>query len=116
MAFMEIRDSAMWIKHLGDAELGGQLSGLAAGSELELEVDGIIGRWQRMKDGSDGRPTLGLRPVGSMGQVWSRWYQSRRGEMVSVRLPMTADRWLQAAASTFHEWNSAEDEAAFGDL
>jgi hypothetical protein len=111
-----IRDSAIWFKHLSDPNLQARLEGLDSEALLDLEVDGVVGQWQRMKDGADGRPTFGLRPVGAMRQVWARWYPARRDECVTIRIPQSADQWLQASAATFPEWSSADDEAAFGDL
>jgi hypothetical protein len=116
MATMEIRDTAIWIKHLEDADLGKHLADLNPGDQVDLEVDGVLGRWERMRSDADGRPSFGMRPIGAMSRVWSRWYQTRRGHAVLVRLPVAGDDWLEAAGNLFPEWASAEDEAAFGDL
>ncbi|MEQ1932136.1 MAG: hypothetical protein ABL957_16610, partial [Parvularculaceae bacterium] len=72
--------------------------------------------WARMRPGRDGRPTMGLKPIGAMAEVWAR-YQLRRGELVSLEWPDAEDDpLLRMADETFDEWRSAEDEAAYGDL
>ena len=69
-----------------------------------------------MKTGADGRPTLGIKPVGAMASVWAR-LQKRRGEKVRINSPEDEDDpFLRIADATFEEWYSAEDEEAFGEL
>lgn len=115
--FVEIRDDVIWARHLKDSPaLYDAVIRLADDEIIRLSVDGIVGKWARMRTGSDGRPTLGLKPVGAMAAVWKR-FQQRRGEKVRIVWPDDEDdAWLQMANLTFDEWHSAEDEEAFGDL
>jgi hypothetical protein len=116
MAYVEIRDDTMWAKQIEGAKgLKERIVTLTPGEVIELEVDGIVGRWEKMRNGKDGRPTPGIKPIGPMKQIWKR-FQSRRGEVVEVREVKTADAYLAALSETLTEWNSKEDEEAFRDL
>ena len=116
MATVAVRDDAIWIKHIEDGKpLQERLCKLRAGQTLHLEVDGIVGTWERMQDGSDGRPTLGIKPVAEMRTVWARMRQES-GRIVPIREVVMATSYLEAVAATLTEWNSAEDEAAYADL
>lgn len=82
---VQIRDHALWIRHIeGDPQTKAWLEQAPAGALLHLEVDGVPGDWRKMADGSDGRPTPGLKPVTEPGR--SHWHalQDRRGEAVSL--------------------------------
>ncbi len=84
MAKVEVRDHALWIKHVhGDAALAAKLSGLSAGSLIELRVDGVSGHWRKMDDGKDGRATPGLRAIGPARERWHA-LQDRRGMLVEI--------------------------------
>jgi hypothetical protein len=98
-----------------DSSLHARVLKLAAGATIRLEVDGVVGEWKKMKDGADGRPTPGIKPVGAMAKVWAR-LQERRGQNVRVRSPQVEDDLLRLADQAFDEWHSAEDEEAFGGL
>jgi hypothetical protein len=111
-----IRDEVIWVKHLPDKALGDQISTMKEGTTVELEIDGVRGTWERMRTGRDGRPTLGIKPVGAMRDVWKHWRQNRNHQTVSVKPVSSVDGYLSAMSSLFVEWNSAEDEVAFRDL
>lgn len=92
MARTEIRDYCLWAKHLrGDARLVEKVLSLQPGEEIELSVDGIVGRWSKMAASSSGIQTPGLRPVGQMKAVWGALYRDRRGEEISVSLVRTKE-------------------------
>ncbi len=114
---IEIRDDVIWAKHLrASRALYDAVIKLPEDETISLMVDGIVGKWAKMRVGADGRPTQGIKPVGAMATVWKR-LQQRRGEKVSVSWPDDEeDAWLRLADMTFEEWCSAEDEEAFGDL
>ncbi len=87
-----IRDYVIWSKHLhGDLALPARIEALEGGETIELAVDGVPGTWTKMARGKDGRPTPGIRPVGSAQAFWRELYESRRGKEVSVR-PVDDDR------------------------
>ena len=116
MAYVEIRDDTMWVKQIeGGRALKERIGTLVPGEVIELEVDGIVGRWEKMRSGKDGRPTMGIKPIGPMKEIWKQ-FQSRRGEVVEVREVKTADAYLAALSDTMTEWSSPEDEEAFRDL
>lgn len=115
--FVEISDDVLRLKQLKNLpDLYEAALRLPAGETVTLKVDGIVGQWARMRPGRDGRPTLGLKPVGAKAEVWARC-QSRRGERVSLCWPDAEDDpLLKLADATFDEWRSAEDEAVYGEL
>lgn len=116
MATVSVRDDAIWIGHIeGGQALQDRLRNLRAGDVLDLEVDGIVGTWERMRDGRDGRPTLGIKPTSHMKQVWAEM-RLRPGRIVPIREVVTAESYLSAVSRTLDEWNSPEDEAAYADL
>jgi hypothetical protein len=116
MATVDIRDDAIWVRNIeGDAALQERIRRLAPGETMELEVDGVVGRWERMRDGRDGRPTLGIKPISDMRKVWSKWRQ-QAGRMVEIREVVSARSYLEAVQATLADWNSPEDERAYRDL
>lgn len=116
MTDVEIKDSVVWFKDIHSAVLLHQLVALPPEAEVTLMADQVIGPWLRMRSGPDGRPTLGIKPAGSMKKVWADWYKTRRGDYITLRAVTMSDDYLAALAPLFTEWTSPEDEAAFGDL
>ena len=116
MATVEIRDNSIWLKHIeGDRNLRDRIDRLAAGEVIDLEVDGIVGKWQRMKVGNDGRPTPGIKPIAAMREIWKSM-QNKRGRTVEVREVAVTDSYLAALRPLLSEWDSPEDEEAYRDL
>jgi hypothetical protein len=116
MATVTIRDDAIWISHIeGSSSLQARLRGLSAGDVVDLEVDGIVGTWERMRDGRDGRPTPGIKPISYMKTVWAEM-RRKTGRTVPIREVVTAETYLSAVSDTLNEWNSPEDELAYADL
>lgn len=116
MATVKINDDAIWVKHIeGSEPLRDRIRALRAGDVVELEVDGIVGKWERMRDGRDGRPTLGIKPISHMKAVWAK-LRAQSDRIVDLREVTTADAYLQGLAGTLSEWDSPEDEAAYADL
>lgn len=113
---VSISDHAVWFKHLANQNLRERLAALEAEAEITLETDSVTGRWRRMKRGVDGRLPDAIIPVGPMKDVWNKWFRTRRGEWVEVRIVTTADDYLSAQTPLFSEWASAEDDEAFRDL
>lgn len=116
MGYVKITDNSIWAKQIEGAEaLKNRILSLSPGELIELEIKGIVGQWEKMRDGKDGRATKGLKPVGPMKEVWKR-FQAQRGKLVQVREVRTADAYLEALSETLSEWNSPEDQEAFRDL
>jgi hypothetical protein len=60
---MEKRDQAcIWAKHC-DPSLKAAITELVPGQRLHILVNGCRTIWARMNDGTDGRPTLGIKIV-----------------------------------------------------
>jgi hypothetical protein len=116
VAYVAIRDDTIWTKHIeGGKALKERILSLRPGDVIELEVDGIVGRWEKTRLGKDGRAQQSIKPIGSMKQVWKR-FQARRSKVIEIREVRTADAFLAALSDTLSEWNSPEDEEAFRDL
>ena len=89
MSLVEIRDHALWIKHIHQNEaLRQELLQLAAGELIELQVDGFRGMWKKMDDGRDGRPTPGIKAIGKAREHW-HGLQDRRGALVPIKFVMS---------------------------
>jgi hypothetical protein len=116
MATTKINDDAIWVKNIdGDSHLRERLIGLRPGQVIDLEVDGVVGKWERMRTGKDGRPTLGIKPIAEMRSVWARL--RRQGQKtVGIREVVAADTYLASLTPLLSEWDSPEDEKAFRDL
>jgi hypothetical protein len=86
MAFVEVRDHCLWIKHIhGDTRAVEALSALQPDALIELEIDGRRGMWARMKNDPKGRPTEGLRPIGPTQVWWRTYWEENRGELKPFR-------------------------------
>lgn len=86
MAHTTVRDVVIWTKHVHGGDLAQRLSALPGDAEVTLLVDGVRGRWCKMRDGKDGRATSGLRPVGRAQTFWQSLFELRRGDSVSIEL------------------------------
>lgn len=84
MSLVEIKDHALWIKHIHQNEaLKTVLNDLPAGNLIELRVDGYRGTWKKMENGSDGRPTAGIKGLGTARDHW-HGLQEKRGDLVKI--------------------------------
>ena len=111
-----INDDAIWVKNIdGDSALKERIRTMRPGEVIDLEVDGIVGKLERMRDGRDGRPTFGIKPIAEMRQVWAR-LRARKEKIVAIRPVVLADSYLAALSPLLSEWDSAEDDEAYRDL
>src|ERR1700742_2790637 len=100
MGYLKIGDDLLRAKHItGDWELRDRIVNLPAGGSVDLEIDGMVGHWEKAKLGKNGRATDALNPVGPMREIWKR-FQARRGEIVKIRETRTADSYLKAISET----------------
>ena len=83
-----------------------------------LLIDGTPVRFVKMRDGTDGRPTPGLRPADADAKRFWDALQERRGEQVCVALPEAPphDPHLVSISALLSEWDSPEDAAAYDRL
>lgn len=116
MSTLAIQDNVVWAKHVEDETLRNRILQLRAGERIELLVDGIAGRWEKMKTGRDGKPTTGIKPVGAMAEIWNERFFPRKGDRVPVQEIVTADSYLEGLAAGLSEWDSPQDEQAYRDL
>ena len=68
-----------------------------------------------MATGKDGRPTLGLKPIGKTLEFWKSM-EARRGEYLQFRIVDPADPYLSDLVPATSEWDSEKDDEAFRDL
>ena len=84
-AWVEVRDAVLWCKHIrGNDTLRDFLAALPEGASVELLVDERRGTWEKMRNGRDGRPTAGLKPLGGARAHWQEFYREKRGTPVPI--------------------------------
>ncbi|MCW8139458.1 MAG: hypothetical protein KIT58_11220, partial [Planctomycetota bacterium] len=97
-AQVEVRDQVLWLAHItGDRGLVARLEALGPNDAIQLRVDGVVGTWTRMRDGSDGRPTLGLKPVGAAATAWREAYRRREARPLVEISPAPSTNNLASA-------------------
>lgn len=68
------------------------LLGLNSGEIVFLRIDGRVGVWQKMSDGTDGRPTPGLKPGDTRTrEMWHSLFRERLHDDVSIETPEVPD-------------------------
>jgi hypothetical protein len=116
MGKVRTHDDVIWAKNIeGDSRLRDRIRRLKAGELVDLEVNGVVGRWERMRDGRDGRPSLGIKPLAEMRLIWAKWRQEP-ARIVDIHEVAAADTYRAAVSLTLSEWDSPEDELAYRDL
>lgn len=115
-ATVAIEDVAIWFKHVRNPELRERLARLDENEIIHLQADGVVGRWARMRQGNNPKPTEAIKPFGSMREIWNEWFATRKGELIEIEEVKLADEYVSESALLFPEWNSPEDEEAFRDL
>jgi hypothetical protein len=116
MGYVRLNDDAIWVRSIdGDDALREAILRLRAGEQLALDVDGNVGLWQKMRDGKDGRPTHGIRPIGPMRDIW-RSMQDRRGDWVPISQAKHDPYLAMIDKLLSEEWDSPEDDEAYRDL
>ena len=84
---VEVRDHVLWTKHIrGDEALKTTLNALSERNEIDLEVDGCHGTWQKMNDGRSGQPTPGMKPLGPARSHWHALVRDRLGSIITIAL------------------------------
>ena len=119
MARLEIRDDALWVKHIHDGqEIRSRIDRLHEGEAIGLIVDGRPLLFRKMRVGHDGRATAGVVPDAAYRDIWAE-FQTRRGEIVSLAIMSgtpPVDPELSSLDRLLEEWYSPEDAAAYDDL
>jgi hypothetical protein len=94
-------DYVIWTKHIhGNAAFAASVAAMAAGETIMLRVDGHEGLWRKMDDGKDGRPTSGIRPVGSAQDHWRQLFRTARGKVVRIE-PVAASGVMAEAPAPY---------------
>jgi len=116
MGYTVIRDNAIWVKSIeGNEALRRRLVDLPGGAAIDLVVDGRIGRWEKMRDGRDGRRTDGIKPIGPMRETWTA-LQAERGRIVEINEVDPDEPYYAALGATLTEWDTPEDDEAYRGL
>jgi len=110
MAHTIVRDVVIWTRHVQAGDTAARLEALAGETEITLIVDGVRGRWCKMRDGRDGRPTSGLRPVGRAQAFWQSLFEARRGDSVTVEFEAHGD--IDQGADLWARTRRAEERDA----
>jgi hypothetical protein len=120
MAYMTIRDNALWAKHIeGDSRVVDRILGLPENAPITLLIEATPVRFCKMRDGADGRPTPGLRPADADAKRFWDEMQARRGDRIRVDLEGRAagdDPYLASLTALLSEWDSPEDAEAYDGL
>jgi hypothetical protein len=118
-ARVTVRDNALWLRHIaGAADLQHRLGQIPANARIALKIDGKRIVFRRMRNGSDGRPTFGLRPDEDYRALWAEIYEKKRGEALSIEEDFVSeiDPYLTGLEPILSEWMTQEDSEAFDDL
>lgn len=116
MSELVIADDVVWAKHIEDPTLRNRVQHLIAGEQIHLLIDGIVGKWEKMKDGKHGVPTPGIKPVGAMAEIWKSHFRPKKGKRVAICEVTTADSYFEGLTANLAEWDSPQDERAYHDL
>lgn len=119
MSYIIIRDDVLWAKHIeGDPELAAEILGMPENASIRLLIEGTPVSFVKMRNGSDGRTTPGLRPDDPEARRLWRALQDRRGERVAIARGNDAarDGYLSSLTTLLSEWDSPEDAAAYDRL
>jgi len=115
-AVVNIEDVAIWFKHVREPKARERLARLEEDEAIFLETNGVVGRWKRMRQGTNPKPTEAIRPDGKMTEIWGEWFRSAKGTPIEIREVTLADDFLAESSILFSEWDSPEDDEAFRDL
>ncbi len=89
MSFVEVRDQALWVKHIhGNKSLQDRIRAMQEGELIELKVNGVRGMWERMKDSGDGGAMPGIK---ALGEARSRWHELRSERQGGITTVETCD-------------------------
>lgn len=118
MSYMKVRDDVIWARHIeGDPELAARILALPENAAIVLLIEGRPVRFQKMRNGRDGRATDGLKPADAEAKDFWGALQGRRGERVEVRQAEgTSSVYLASLSALLTEWDSPEDAAAYDRL
>ena len=114
----EVRDHVLWTKHIrGDDTLKVTLNALSERSQIDLEVDGYRGTWQKMDDGRNGQPTAGLKPLEPARSHWHTLVRNTMGSVVTIALASDAQNAATGRdEQSFEEvWAQIQRNVASGD-
>lgn len=112
MAHVEVRDYALWTKHVhGDEALRARLESLEPEQTITLKVAGEEGLWRKMSAyRTSGNPTPGLSPIGPMQTRWGeiyRKFKSQGGGLVEIEL--VSDKGESGQVGVSPRWEHASE-------
>jgi hypothetical protein len=125
LAQLNVRHNAIWAKHIDNGpHIVEAICRLEANAPLTLRLDKRAVVFRKMRDGTDGRPTLGLRADDSSKDFWNTIYATRRGDVIEIELDTERnqsvhghpDAYLANLPPLLSEWDSEEDNLAYNDL
>lgn len=115
---VEVRDHVLWTKHIrGDDTLKVALNALSERSQIDLEIDGCRGTWQKMDHGRNGQPTPGLKPLEPARSHWHTLVGNTMRSVVTIALASDAQNAATGRdEQSFEEiWAQIQRNVAPGD-
>lgn len=87
MSFVEVRNHALWVKHIhGNKSLQERICAMKEGELIELKVNGVRGMWEKMKDTGHTQATPGIKALGEARSKWHELRSERQGGIATVEV------------------------------
>ncbi len=85
MSFVEVRDHALWVRHIhGNKSLQERIRAMKEGELIELKVNGVRGMWERIKGGGVDSAMPGIKALGDARSKWHKLRSERQGGIAAV--------------------------------
>ncbi len=85
MSFVEVRDHALWVKHIhGNRSLQDRIRAMQEGELIELKVNGVRGMWERIQDSGDGGAMPGIKALHEARSKWHELRSERQGGIATI--------------------------------
>jgi len=86
MSFVEVRNYALWVGDIhGNKALQQRIVAMEPGEQIELEVEGFRGLWEKLPPVGDDDARHGIKAAGEAQRRWHALRDERRGGLASLR-------------------------------
>lgn len=117
---IRVQDDIILAAHVADAPvLFERIVTLRPGESIRLSVNGVHGTWVKISMHHRDGTRHGLAPVGAMAEIWKSLRSSADSSVDLEILPPInhqTDDYLRLVETSMPEWNTQEDEEAYGGL
>ena len=87
MSFAEVRDHALWVGDIyGNKPLQELIIAMEPGEQIELQVEGFRGRWEKLPVRGDTPGHHGVKASGEAQRLWLAQRDVRWAGIVSVKV------------------------------